>query len=157
MRNVTLAVAAILLAAGCNDKPEHTATSDTSTHTGASVQSARAQDPAQISRGEHIFGKNCAECHGELAQGAFNWRQQGTDGKFPPPPLNGTGHAWHHPKAALIHVIRSGSPGGQGNMPAWKDKLSEQDIEDVIAWFQSLWPDEVYGVWARIDEDSKQP
>jgi mono/diheme cytochrome c family protein len=157
MRNVVLIVAAALLAGGCDDEPDHRVALDTSAHSGVSAQSVRAQDPVQLRRGEQIFRKDCAECHGGLAQGAFNWRQRGADGKFPPPPLNGTGHAWHHPKAALIRVIRNGSPGGQGNMPPWKDKLSEQDIEDVIAWFQSLWPDEVHAVWARIDADSKQP
>jgi mono/diheme cytochrome c family protein len=31
-----------------------------------------------------------------------------------------------------------------GGMPAWKGKFSEDDIEAVIAWFQSRWPEEVY-------------
>jgi len=32
-------------------------------------------------------------------------------------------------------------------MPAWKDRLSESEINDLIVWFQSLWPPEVYGQW----------
>lgn len=78
------------------------------------------------------------------------------DRKYPPPPLNGTGHDWHHPKAALVQVIQNGSPGAKGNMPAWKDKLNDQEIKDVVAWFQSLWPPEVRTVWERIDRDSRR-
>jgi mono/diheme cytochrome c family protein len=36
-------------------------------------------------------------------------------------------------------------------MPAWKDRLSDQQIEDIIAWFQSRWPDEQYVAWQDID------
>ena len=32
-------------------------------------------------------------------------------------------------------------------MPAFKDKLTEQDKEAVIAFFQSYWPDEIYAEW----------
>lgn len=139
------ACASILLA-GCGEdktaKPESL---------GPETQVARVQDPAQIERGKAIFTANCAVCHGNQAQGADNWRQRGPDGKFPPPPLDGSGHAWHHPKKDLVHMIRFGSPPGQGNMPAWEGKLSDQQIEDVVAYFQSLWPDEVYQAWARID------
>jgi hypothetical protein len=36
-------------------------------------------------------------------------------------------------------------------MPPWQGVLSEQDTEDVILWFQSLWSDEVYAAWWEID------
>ncbi|MBU1690676.1 MAG: cytochrome c [Gammaproteobacteria bacterium] len=113
-------------------------------------------DAARLRRGQRVFQQNCAVCHGRLAEGHPDWRKLGMDGKFPPPPLNGTGHDWHHPKAALVQVIKNGSPGGKGNMPAWQGKLSDQEIEGVIAWFQSLWPPEVRTVWARIDRESKR-
>ena len=35
-----------------------------------------------------------------------------------------------------------------GYMPAFGNNLSEQEIEDVIAGFQSFWSDEIYDVWA---------
>ena len=34
--------------------------------------------------------------------------------------------------------------------------MSDQEIEDVIAWLQSTWPPEVRAVWARIDRESKK-
>lgn len=32
-------------------------------------------------------------------------------------------------------------------MPAWKDKLSDQEILLIINWITSLWPDEIYDAW----------
>jgi mono/diheme cytochrome c family protein len=71
---------------------------------------------------------------------------------FPPPPLDGTGHAWHHPVSWLKQMILDGSPAGQGKMPAWRGKLSEQEVEAVITWFQSLWPDRVYVAWYEMQQ-----
>lgn len=115
----------------------------------------RQIDFAEVSRGAKLYQKNCAECHGSVGQGAPDWRQRGADGMFPPPPLNGTGHAWHHPRRMLHHVIANGSPGG-GNMPAWGDKLSDEDIGAIISWFQSKWPDQVYAAWERMDRQSRE-
>lgn len=115
----------------------------------------RQYDQAQLAQGRALFRQHCAQCHGSDAQGAFNWRVQQADGSFPPPPLDGTGHAWHHPRAMLHHVIRNGSPGG-GKMPAWGGKLSDAEIATIITWFQSLWPDEVYSAWLGIEQRARQ-
>ena len=72
----------------------------------------------------------------------------------PPPPLNGTAHAWHHPRKALIYTIKNGTQAIGGNMPAWKDKLTDDEIESIILWFQSKWPDELYQAWAQRDQAS---
>jgi len=121
----------------------------------AKQTAVREVDFAKVAHGARLYQMNCAECHGSSAQGAPNWRERDADGMFPPPPLNGTGHAWHHPKKMLHYVIANGSPGGQGNMPAWSDKLSDEEIEAIIAWFQSKWPDQVYTAWYRMNK-SKQ-
>ena len=108
----------------------------------------------QVSKGAVVFQQNCAACHGAQAEGAPNWRKLGPDGRYPAPPLNGSGHGWHHPLRILFQVIKNGSPGGQGNMPAWKDKLNEDEMVAVIAWFQSLWPEEVYAAWKQRGQAS---
>ncbi len=117
---------------------------------------ARTVDFAQVARGGSLYKQYCAECHGVKGEGAPNWRQRDSDGLFPAPPLNGSGHAWHHPKAMLQYVIANGSPGGQGRMPAWKDKLSTEEINDIIAWFMSRWPDQAYQAWHRMNERAKK-
>jgi mono/diheme cytochrome c family protein len=116
---------------------------------------ARTADAGQLARGAEIYRQNCASCHGERAQGAFSWQKPGADGKYLPPPLNGTAHDWHHPTAALKQTIRNGTQHIGGNMPPWRDKLTEADIEAVIAYFQSLWPEEIYRAWQDLDRRAR--
>lgn len=116
----------------------------------------RSFDQARIARGAELFRQYCAECHGAGAQGADNWRVRNADGTFLPPPLNGSGHAWHHPWVDLKNTIRHGTAALGGNMPAWQAVLTEQQTEDVILWFQSLWSDEVYAAWWEIDQRQRR-
>lgn len=39
-------------------------------------------------------------------------------------------------------------------MLPWKDQLSDQEIDAVIYWFQSKWPDELYAAWQEADARS---
>jgi mono/diheme cytochrome c family protein len=116
----------------------------------------RWYEAEQVTRGSALFTQHCASCHGKNGEGAFTWRQVGPDGKYPPPPLNGTGHAWHHPIQALGSQIKWGAPGGQGNMPPFEDRLSDEQIVEVIAWFQYQWSDEIYAQWLQIERRSRQ-
>jgi len=100
-----------------------------------------------VTRGSAVYTEHCAGCHGQNGEGTTNWRQRTADGKFPPPPIDGTGHAWHHPINVLGAQIKFGAPGGQGSMPGFADKLSDEQIVDVIAWFQDRWSDELYAAW----------
>jgi len=112
-------------------------------------------NPATLALGEQVYRDNCAACHGAAAEGAADWRHRDPRGLFPPPPLNGSGHMWHHPMADLVQVINEGSPPGQGRMPAWKQRLDQSQVAAVILWLQSRWPDEVYAAWARIDREAR--
>lgn len=116
----------------------------------------RNLDAERIARGAALFRQHCAVCHGPGAEGADNWRVRNPDGTFPPPPLNGTGHAWHHPWEDLKHTIHHGTAALGGNMPPWQGVLDEQQMEDVILWFQSLWSDEVYAAWWEIDQRQRR-
>ncbi|MFM1892816.1 MAG: hypothetical protein RLZ44_1893 [Pseudomonadota bacterium] len=106
--------------------------------------------PEHAALGAGLYRQHCASCHGPAAEGAPGWQQPGPDGRYPPPPLNGSAHAWHHPLKALYHTITR----GQGNMPAWGGRLSRAEVLAIIAWFQSLWPDEIYAAWQRMDAAS---
>ncbi len=101
----------------------------------------------QVDTGKLLFDKNCSECHGESAQGISDWRQPLADGSYPAPPLNGSAHAWHHPMKALMRTIHHGGIPLGGTMPAFRDKLSNNDKLAVVAFFQSLWSNEIYSAW----------
>ena len=137
-RRIIFAAVALLAAASC---------SRSSDATGASAE--------QVQRGAAVYAANCATCHGVRAEGAKDWHRLGPDGKFPPPPLDGSAHAWHHPHAQLKQIILDGTQARGGGMPAWRGRLSEQDVDAVIAWFQSLWPDEIYRAWRELDQKAR--
>ncbi|MCK4866212.1 MAG: cytochrome c [Gammaproteobacteria bacterium] len=107
----------------------------------------RDVDPVRYSQGTRLYQLNCATCHGLNAEGAKDWRKADDNGKNPAPPLNGTGHTWHHSTKALFNVIRNGTGKIGGNMPAWKDKLSNNDIKLILTWVTAQWPDEIYTAW----------
>jgi mono/diheme cytochrome c family protein len=131
-----------------------TACDDSKKISGLPVPAApqRQFDTQQLALGKQVFKKHCAVCHGDQAQGDAHWRQRDANGHFPPPPLNGSGHAWHHSTEVLSDVIRDGSPQGQGNMPAWKGKLTAQEIAAVVTWLQSTWPQPVYDTWFEMQQ-----
>ena len=114
----------------------------------------RSFDFAQLTRGGQLFQKNCAVCHGTEAQGTASWQQPDADGKYPPPPLNGTAHAWHHSQDVLRDTIKKGTFRIGGKMPPWEGKLSDAEIDDIITWFQSKWSDEIYTVWHKTHSTS---
>lgn len=116
---------------------------------------ARKLDPEKIKRGEATYTKNCASCHGPNGEATPGWRIPAADGRYPPPPLDGSAHAWHHSTETLETMIRDGSPGA--GMPAWNGKLTNQEIDDVIVWIKSLWPDEVYDIWYKEIEVKPEP
>ncbi|MDH3635019.1 MAG: cytochrome c [Gammaproteobacteria bacterium] len=100
-----------------------------------------------VDYGAPRYQKNCAVCHGVNAEGTKEWKKPDENGNYPPPPLNGTAHAWHHSIPQLARSIKEGGIKLGGVMPAFVDKLSDQEVLAVIAYFQSKWPDEVYKVW----------
>ena len=121
----------------------------------AAVTLSRDFDSPQVVRGRAIYDQHCAECHGAQGKGPIgDWRIRDAEGKFPPPPLDDSAHAWHHPTAVLLEMVREGSPQGQGNMPAWKEKLSEQEMQDVVAYIKSLWSDQAYQLWLKMEQQS---
>jgi mono/diheme cytochrome c family protein len=123
-----------------------------SVHALAAEPVLRIDDPALLSRGHELFLEHCAICHGENAEGTVaDWQQPDASGRLPPPPLNGSAHTWHHSINGLARTIREGTIPLGGSMPAWNGKLSDDDIFAIIVWFSSLWPDELYNTWMRMN------
>ena len=81
-----------------------------------------AAEPARVARGEQIFAQSCSVgyCHGVA----------GAAGRGPR--LRGRTFA----KDYLFSVIRDGIPSSA--MPAWKDRLKDDDIRAVVDYVASL-------------------
>ena len=109
-------------------------------------------DPEQTARGEKLFNEKCVKCHKKYAQGEPYWQEKNDDGNLPPPPLDGTAHAWHHPTDVLQRFIRNGGEEYGGTMPPFKGELSDSQITDVIVWITALWPKDIYDKWYRRDQ-----
>ncbi len=148
MRNtsnmVFLSVMTPLLLAGCGDDSIAIAENPTQ-QTMTQLKRWYSQD--QVERGNPLYQSHCAVCHKPDASGTKEWNKLDANGKLPPPPLNGSAHTWHHPLSILRRtVIYGGIPLG-GTMPAFGDKLTPQQIYDILAWVQSHWSDEIYKIW----------
>ena len=102
---------------------------------------------SQVELGRKVYAEYCIGCHRENAQGTASWRELAPDGSYPPTPLNGTAHAWHHPLGVLKRTIDEGGIPLGGKMPGFRDKLTEEEKLAVISYFQSFWTDEIYGAW----------
>lgn len=108
----------------------------------------------QYELGKIVYSENCARCHGQYGQSiADNWKRPNPDGTFPPPPLNGTAHTWHHPFHVLMKTIDEGGAQIGGTMPAFGDQLSEEEKIAVIAYFQGWWDDKTYERWVDMNAD----
>jgi len=104
-----------------------------------------------------VYGQTCATCHGPNAEGAPNWLQPDARGDLPPPPHDDSGHTWRHSDAQLAEIIHDGmrdpfNKTPELTMPPFNDRLSDQDVADVIAYFKSLWSDE----HRRFQEEQNQ-
>ena len=101
-----------------------------------------------IIRGKIIYENNCVSCHQVNLVGAENWKGLDEDGHRKAPPLNGTGHTWHHDDATLHNIIKYGLAklvkNYEGKMLGFEDNLKDKDIDSVLSYIKSFWPDDVY-------------
>jgi mono/diheme cytochrome c family protein len=99
------------------------------------------KDSNSVQLGKITFAENCAVCHGKVGEGIVkDWKSRQADGSFPPPPVNGTAHAWHHSPKLLLNTINNGGEPLGGIMPAFKDKLNAEEKQALIDYMHSLWP-----------------
>jgi len=100
----------------------------------ASTQDMRlAKTPA--TRGAAVFTKYCSLCHG--AAGTGDGRAASLQ-KVPPADLTISTRA----RSYKLQIVREGGAamGRSNSMPAWGDVLTDAEIADVVAYVQSLNP-----------------
>lgn len=116
------------------------------------VENERWYSDKQVENGAAVYAQYCISCHLAEAKGTENWKKTLPDGSYPPPPLNGTAHTWHHSIEVLIRVIQEGGVPHGGRMPPFKGILTENQELAVIAYVQSFWSDEIYSRWQEITQ-----
>ena len=151
LKNTGLILLALALLACCTELAPNnlqTNTEQASTSGSSEGNLERWYEASQVVRGATVFSDTCAVCHGANAEGtAEDWREPLADGSRPPPPLNGSAHAWHHRLSNLVQKIQTGGIDNGGKMPAFGDLLSDDDELAAIAYFQNFWNDETYTGW----------
>ncbi|HBZ70941.1 MAG TPA: cytochrome C [Deltaproteobacteria bacterium] len=112
---------------------------------------------AQVKLGAELYARHCASCHGVSLEGQPNWKKRLSDGSFPAPPLDETGHTWHHPDSVVFTTIKLGGKATApsdfpSKMPDFSRVLSDDEIRAVLAFIESRWPPEIRRLQAEINE-----
>ena len=108
---------------------------------------ADPDDSAQVARGQALYARYCAACHGAELQGEPDWQTRKPSGALPAPPHDASGHTWHHSDRQLFEITKHGMgayapPGWASDMPAFAGVLSDADIWAVLAYIKSHWPEQ---------------
>ncbi len=111
---------------------------------------------SQINLGKSLYVTHCASCHGDNLQGQPNWiTKKDKDGHNLSPPLNGTGHTWHHSQEQLFNIIRYGfkiyNENYDGKMQG-NEKLNDNDIWSILAYMKSVWPESIQRKYDTISK-----
>jgi mono/diheme cytochrome c family protein len=109
------------------------------------TQVAAGGGAGNAAAGGTVYTANCSGCHG--AAGA------GQPGVFPPLANNPyvTGDAKeviHTLNYGLNGAIKVGTASYNGQMPAWKGNLTDQQIADVVTYIRSSWGNKASAVSA---------
>ncbi|HYH86707.1 MAG TPA: cytochrome c [Pyrinomonadaceae bacterium] len=97
--------------------------------TGASTPAETKKSRSQISKGRRVYAANCARCHGGDGMGKT------TMGEMTEAP-NLSDAEWQSRRSTSRMVASVAN--GRGQMPAFKKKLSKQDIAATIAYIRTL-------------------
>lgn len=119
----------------------------------------RPEDAQLVAIGRKVYAAQCAACHGQRLEGQPNWRERGADGRLPAPPHDASGHTWHHPDDVLFRITKYGVVKAanlknyESAMPAFEDRLSDEEIVAVLSWIKSQWPPEIR---AKVDRTNAE-
>ena len=103
---------------------------------------------ANIFKGKVLYEQHCASCHMVNLAGAADWKGVDKDGHRKAPPLNGTGHTWHHSDEILHKIIKLGFAklinNYEGKMYGFGEKINDEGIDNLLSYIKSYWADDIY-------------
>ncbi len=117
---------------------------------------SRWYNKKQVTNGAVVYKKHCIACHQPDATGVKSYNYKDANGHYPAPPLNGKAHTWHHPIDSLRLTVRNGGKSKGGTMPGFANSLNSQQIDEVLAWAQSHWSDDIYAAWLRKSKQAQK-
>lgn len=122
-----LALFTAFIMAGCN---------------GLRQENATPSSPV-LKRGAELYAANCASCHGGPKGGKIDDY---------PPRHNANGHTWHHPDCQITSIVLDGFsttnemmrrmmgvPEDAPRMPAFRERLTEEDVAAILAYIKTWW------------------
>ena len=99
-----------------------------------------------VANAKELYANNCSSCHMDNLTGSSEWKSSlDEDGQRLPPPLNGTGHTWHHSPQQLFSIIRYGYKNianYQGKMIG-NENLTDDEIWSILKYIKSKWPEKI--------------
>jgi mono/diheme cytochrome c family protein len=125
MKLIALALTCVvvaLIAVACTETATPTNTNTSRTATAASPSPSASVDPFATAQAN--FTKNCEPCHGPNGEGGLVKVEKK---QIKVPSLKAE-HAIKHTDDQLTKMITN----GEEEMPAFKDKLSQQEIADMV-------------------------
>jgi mono/diheme cytochrome c family protein len=133
------AALALLFLAGCRDE-----------------EPAEKSTAAFVEQGADLYEENCLVCHGGETGGEIS---------DVPPPHNTEGHTWHHVDCWLLQMILEGNdefrqellqqqgvPPEDSVMPAFGDRISEDEALSILAYIKTWWTEEQREFQSRATE-----
>ncbi|MBM2826170.1 MAG: Cytochrome c family protein, partial [Dehalococcoidia bacterium] len=97
-------------------------------------------------KGSQLYTANCQSCHGGASGGQV---------MDIPPPHNANGHTWHHSDCQIKEIVVNGSgemeemmrrvmgsSESTPQMPAFKETLSDEEIDTILYYIKSWWKPE---------------
>jgi mono/diheme cytochrome c family protein len=108
------------------------------------MQSNQDSSASALALGAEVYARDCASCHGRNGEGEPNWGVARDDGTLPAPPHDSSGHTWHHADPELLRIIADGGTAfsEKSNMPGYRGRLSQEDMEAVLRYIKTFWGSE---------------
>lgn len=123
-----LCVAIALVALACTETPTTTNTNTSRTAASPAAPAATAT-PDPLAGARANFTKNCEPCHGPQGEGG----PVKVDNKQIKVPSLKSDHAIKHTDDQIAKMITNGEEA----MPAFKDKMSQQEISDMVKYVRT--------------------
>lgn len=103
---------------------------------------ADATNNMSVVLGKRLYAAYCAGCHGRYLQGQALWQLADIYAGKRAPAFDETGFAWQRSDDEIFRITKFGrlGRGPPTAMPAFSDRLTDNQIVAVVAFMKARWP-----------------